>query len=225
LLPRPCHGKKFLCCVEDCAIWFVNPKKMYWRPDRMICEYEVDGVRLREEKFIAAGGAACSMITSSRPVSLRLGGQSFFGRNSLTSTATIEYNKDNNAIHIVEGGTTKCRPETDSSEQVGSVMYQGMSTVLAASRNFATSHQFTKGEHGEMQYEFDVPCDSNPVVLVWAMHDDYRQALKDAMEVLGTSGGILRPFQNDETERRQDATDTGFAHASDYQHDARACEF
>ena len=138
------------------------PKRMVWRPDRMICEYEVDGVRLREEKFIAANDAACSMITASRPVTLRFDGQSFFGRHSLTSTATIEYDADHNAIHIVEGGTTRCRPETDGSEQVGPIMYQGMSTVLAASRNFATSHRFKQGEHGEMQYEFEVPCDSNP---------------------------------------------------------------
>jgi hypothetical protein len=142
------------------------PKKMYWRPDRMICEYEVDGIRLREEKFIAANDAACSIITASRPVTLRFDGQSFFGRNSLTSPATIAYDADHNAIHIVEGGTTRCRPETDRSEQVGPIMYQGMSTVLSASRNFATSHRFVKGEHGEMQYEFDVPCDSNGVVLV-----------------------------------------------------------
>ncbi|MBC8356956.1 MAG: hypothetical protein H8E66_33715, partial [Planctomycetes bacterium] len=161
------------------------PTRMYWRPDRMICEYEVGGVRLREEKFIAANDAACSMITASRPVTLRLNGQSFFGRHSLTSTATIEYDADHNAIHIVEGGTTKCRPETDRSEQVGPIMYQGMSTVLTASRTFARSHRFVKGKHGEMQYEFEVPCDSNPVVLVWAMHDDYRQAMKDATAVLG----------------------------------------
>ena len=160
------------------------PKKMYWRPDRMICEYEVDGVQLREEKFIAANDSACSIITSSTPVTLRLDGQSFFGRHSLTSTATINYDADHNAIHIVEGGTTKCQPETDRSEDVGPIMYQGMSTVLAASRNFATSHKFAKGEHGEMQYEFEVPCDSKGVALVWAMHDDHGRALKDAMEVL-----------------------------------------
>lgn len=150
----------------------------------MICEYEVDGVRLREEKFIAASGAACSVVTASRPVTLRLDGQSFFGRQSLTSTATIEYDAEHNAIHIVEGGTTKCRPETDGSEQVGPIMYQGMNTVLAASRNFAASHRFARGKHGEMKYEFEVPCDSDGVVLVWAMHDDYAEAVDDAMAVL-----------------------------------------
>ncbi|TWT80277.1 hypothetical protein CA13_16900 [Planctomycetes bacterium CA13] len=160
------------------------PTKMYWRPDRMICQYEMDGVQLREEKFIAANGAACSIITSSHPVTLQLEGQSFFGRHSLTSAASIEYDANHNAIHIIEGGTTRCLPDTDRSERVGPIMYQGMNTVLAASQNFATRHRFTKGEHGEMQYEFNVPCDSGGVVLVWAMHDNYQQALDDATAVL-----------------------------------------
>ncbi len=160
------------------------PQRMYWRPDRMICEYEVDGVQLREEKFIADNDAACSIITASRPVTLRFNGQSFFGRHSLTSTATIEYDVDHNAIHIVEGGTTQCRPEVDRSERVGRIMYQGMSTILAASRNFARSHLFKQGDHGEMQYEFEVPCDGDGVVLVWAMNDKLHQAIRNGMAVL-----------------------------------------
>ena len=160
------------------------PTKMFWRPDRMICEYEVDGVQVEEEKFIAGNDAACTVITASQPVTLRFDGQSFFGRGSQTSTATVKYDADHNAIHIVEGGTTNCRPETDRSQHVGPIMYQGMSTVLAASRDFARNHQFKKGEHGEWKYEFDVPCDSEGVVLVWAMQDDRRQAIQDAMAVL-----------------------------------------
>lgn len=167
------------------------PTKMYWRPDRMICEYEIAGVQLREEKFIAANDAACSIITASQPVTLRFDGRSFIGRNSVKSTATIEYDTDHNAIHIVEGGTTKCRPETDRSEQVGPIMYQGMSTVLTASRSFAASHRFTKGTRGEMQYEFEVPCDANGVTLVWAMHDDARQAMAAADSVLPTPRELM----------------------------------
>ncbi len=160
------------------------PTKMYWQPDRMICEYEVDGILLREEKFIAANDVACSIITASDPVTLRFDGRSFFGRHSVKSTATIEYDADHNAIHIVEGGTTKCRPETDRSEQAGPIMYQGMSTVLTASRSFATSHQFTTGTRGEIQYEFDVPCDITGVAIAWAMHDAPSHALSAARAVV-----------------------------------------
>ncbi|MFZ9092010.1 MAG: hypothetical protein ACO3FE_18200, partial [Planctomycetaceae bacterium] len=92
------------------------PARMFWRPDRMICEYEVHGIQLREEKFIAANDVACSGVTSSQPVTLRFDGQSFLGRHSVTSTSTIEYHTEFNAIRIVEGGTTKCRPQTDRSE-------------------------------------------------------------------------------------------------------------
>ena len=162
------------------------PTKMYWRPDRTICEYEVDGVQVREEKFIAVNDAACTVITASQPVTLRFDGQSFFGRDSLASTATIKYDVDHNAIQIVEGGTTKCQPETDRSEHTGPIMYQGMSTVLAASRDFARNHRLKQGEQGEWQYEFDVPCDLKGVVLVWAMHDDGQEAIQNAMAVLGT---------------------------------------
>ena len=33
---------------------------MLWRPDKMICLYEIEGVSIREEKFIAANDAAVS---------------------------------------------------------------------------------------------------------------------------------------------------------------------
>lgn len=167
------------------------PTKMSWRPDRMICEYEVDGVQLREEKFIAANDAACSSITSSKPVVLRFAGNSFFGRHSLKSSATIEYDVNHNAIHIVEGGTTKCLPETDRSEQAGPIMYQGMSTILSASRDFAETYRFKQGEKGEWQYEFEIPCDSDGVALVWAMHDEGEQALKKAMAVVEERRGMM----------------------------------
>jgi len=153
------------------------PTKMYWRPDRMICEYEVAGVQLREEKFIAANDAVCSIITAAQPVTLQFDGRSFFGRHSVKSTATIKYDTNHNAIHIVEGGTTKCLPDTDRSEQIGPIMYQGMSTVLTASRRFSTSYRFTRGEHGEAQYEFEIPCDTVGVAIAWAMHDTPSHAL------------------------------------------------
>ncbi len=170
--------------IDETIHRYPAPTTMHWRPDRMICEYEVQGIRIREQKFIAKNDAACSIITSSSPVTLRIDGQSFFGRHSLTSTATIKYHADHNAIHIVEGGTTRCQAETDRSERIGPIMYQGMSTVLLASRNFANSHSFTKGEHGQMKYQFDVPCDNNGVVLVWAMHDDHDHAIHAATSLL-----------------------------------------
>ena len=163
------------------------PDRMYWRPDRMVCEYELDGIRLHEEKFIAGNDAACSVITSSQPVTLRIAGQSYFGRHSLTSTASIDFDVSRNTIHITEGGETKCKPETDRSEQTAPIMYQGMSTVLTASQRLDDTHQFTDGPHGEKQYSFDLKCDQAGVTLVWVMHDEYEVAARNAQAVVNAA--------------------------------------
>jgi len=137
------------------------PKRMYWRPDRMNCEYEVDGVQLREEKFIAANDAACTIISASRPVTLRFDGRSFFGRHSLKSTATIEYDADHNAIHIAEGGTTRCRPETDRTEHVGPIMYQGMSTVTGHDEDIEHWKRLVPQESDQIHVWFDQRWNAN----------------------------------------------------------------
>ena len=160
------------------------PERMYWRPDRMICEYELDGIQLREEKFIAGNDVACSVIKSSKPVTLRIEGQSFFGRHSLKSTATIDFDASRNAIHITEGGTTKCKPETNRVEKNAPIMYQGMSTVLTASQRLDDVYQFTDGPNGEKQYVFDLKCDQAGVALAWAMHDEYDVAGQRASQVV-----------------------------------------
>ncbi|MDB4621972.1 hypothetical protein OAF37_03020 [Rubripirellula sp.] len=163
------------------------PDRMYWRPDRMVCEYELDGIRLHEEKFIAGNDAACSVITSSQPVTLRIAGQSYFGRHSVSSTASIDFDVSRNTIHITEGGVTKCKPETDRSEQTAPIMYQGMSTVLTASQRLDDVHQFTDGPDGEKQYSFDLKCDQAGVTLVWAMHDEYEVAARSAQAVVNAA--------------------------------------
>ncbi|HCA50094.1 MAG TPA: hypothetical protein DEP12_06795, partial [Planctomycetaceae bacterium] len=38
-----------------------RPSSMLWRPDKLICVYEVGGVTIREEKFIANNDAAASI--------------------------------------------------------------------------------------------------------------------------------------------------------------------
>lgn len=167
------------------------PAKMYWRPDKMICEYDVAGVKIREEKFIAANDAACSIITSSKPIKLIFDGQSFWGQKSVKSTATIGYDKSNNAIVIKEGGTTETRPQEVGDPVVAPIMYQDMTTVLSASEDFAKSHSFSRGKHGQETYAFTVPCDSKGVAVVWSMHDDKDAALKNAADLLANAGAEL----------------------------------
>ena len=74
------------------------PTRMIWRPDKMICEYELEDILIREEKFIDKNDAAASIITSSKPVIFRFEGQSFYVRHSLSSSAEISYQNENNTI-------------------------------------------------------------------------------------------------------------------------------
>lgn len=154
------------------------PAKMYWQPDRMICEYEISGVQIREEKFIAKNDAVCTIIESSKPVTLLFEGQSFFGRHSVSSSATARYDDDSDVIHVLEGGMTQCQPETDRSKKIAPIMYDGMSTVLTATREFASTCEFSENDQGQQFYQFQVPCDPDGVALIWAMGDKYREVVK-----------------------------------------------
>ncbi len=167
------------------------PKRMDWRPDKMVCEYEVAGVRIREEKFIGANDAAASIITASKPVTLRFEGHSFYVRNSVSSTATLAYDREQNAIVIKEGGTTKSRPDPNGEDRVGPIVYQGMTTVLTASKDFSKTLQLSEGERGERRYVFEIPCDSEGVRVSWAMHDEPALAVKAAREIVEQAPEML----------------------------------
>lgn len=168
-----------------------KPKSMRWRPDKVICEYELDGVTLREEKFIADNDAAASIITASQPVTIQFTGHSFSHRNSVSSSASIKYDSSQNALVIAEGGTVKSRPDPDGPERIGNCIYTGMTTVLSASRDFATSVTTEEDEKGVQHYTFSVPCDSEATIVSWAMHDDPQLALKSAREVIQNYDALL----------------------------------
>lgn len=161
-----------------------RPKSMRWRPDKMICEYELGGVTLREEKFIAANDAAASIITASRPVKLSFSGHSFHHRNSVSSSASIKLDTRNNALVISEGGTVKSQPDPDGDERVGPCLYTGMTTVLSASRDLAGSFISRQDERGVQHYTFSVPCDREGTVVSWAMHDDAKVAVNAARAII-----------------------------------------
>ena len=161
-----------------------KPKSMRWRPDKMICEYEVGGVCIREEKFIGANDAAASIITASKPVTLQFEGHSFYHRNSATSTAAIRFDARNNAIVIREGGTVKSRPDPGRGERVGPCVYSGMTTVLSVSRDVAETVTTSKDHRGVQHYTFSVPCDARGTVVSWAMHDDGRTAIQSARAII-----------------------------------------
>ena len=161
-----------------------KPKSMKWRPDKLICEYEFDGVKIREEKFISASDAVASIVTASRPVTLQFSGHSFFHRNSVSSTASISRDSTSNALIISEGGTVKSRPDPGSGERIGPCVYTGMFTVLSASRSFEDTFSTNQDERGVQHYSFTVPCDTKGTVVSWAMHDDRAMAVSSAREIV-----------------------------------------
>ena len=160
------------------------PQSMQWRPDKMICQYAVGGVTIYEEKFIAPNDAAASVIRSSEPVTLEFSGHSFYHRKSVRSTATARYDRSSNALVIREGGTVESRPDPNAPAREGPCVYEGMSTVLSASRSFAKSHTIRRDDRNVVQYTLSVPCDDQGTTVVWAMNDSRRQALMDASDLL-----------------------------------------
>lgn len=168
-----------------------KPRSMKWRPDKMICEYEIEGVTIYEEKFIAPNDAAASIIRASEPVMLEFTGHSFYHRKSVSSRAQVDYDRINNALIITEGGTVKSRPDPGAAEREGPCVYEGMSTVLSASRDFSRSYKIRKDEKDVVHYTFSVPCDERGTTVVWAMHDHRRKALKDADDLLRYTDSAL----------------------------------
>jgi len=161
-----------------------KPVSMKWRPDRMVCEYEVGGVTIREEKFIGENDAAASVITSSKPVRLKFEGRSFFHRNSVTSSAEMKASEDGKALLILEGGTVKSVPDPDGPERVGRCVYDGMTTALGVSRKMENL-KMKEDERGVWEYSFEVACDVEGTTVSWAMDDEEKVALKAAREIIG----------------------------------------
>ena len=161
-----------------------KPKSMRWRPDRIICKYELGDVSIREDKFIAANDAAVSIITASKPVTLEFSGHSFYHRKSISSSASIKVDDENNALVISEGGSVKSRPDPEGRERTGPNVYTGMTTVLSASSDITESATIRRDEKGVQHYTFAVPCDSKGMAVSWAMNDARHIAIRSAQDVV-----------------------------------------
>ena len=167
------------------------PTAMYWQPDKMICEYSVGGVTLHEEKFIAANDAACTIITSSAPVTLKFKGQSFWSpNNSVTSTASVLFDAVDNQVRISEGGTANVKTCDSCPEQVGTMVYDGMTTVLSSDKPI-TGYSATSNANNQWFYEFNVACDTDGVAIVWSMADVQNDAIANADLIVADPAGEM----------------------------------
>ncbi|MBI9017077.1 MAG: chitobiase/beta-hexosaminidase C-terminal domain-containing protein [Phycisphaerae bacterium] len=162
------------------------PKRMIWRPDRQICEYELDDVTIKEVKFISVDDVLCDIIQSSHPISVEFKGQSFYNKEGIgtfdgdslkpfsqNSTAKAYYNKDVNAIQITEGGTIIVKPNWGEKAVEGKLMYDGMNVTLAASQDISSLLQLKQQDQGYWKYSFTLDCEPDkPLVLAFAMGDE-----------------------------------------------------
>lgn len=186
------------------------PKTMIWRPDRQITRYELDGVMIEETKFIALNDVLVCIITANQPVTLLFEGQSFFvdgpapayfGNPPGTpymekSEATAEYDAAEHCLHVKEqGGRVLARVSHDEIRGPAiraDFVYNGMSKVLACSKDFGESLEIEPRETGQQAYRFTIPVDPSGVVLTFAMNDDYEQAVSATREVLSDPPAALQ---------------------------------
>jgi len=162
-----------------------SPDKMYWRPDKMIMEYAVENANIREEKFIS-NDVISTIITSDIPITMEFKGKSFAWNpdRTISKNATVAFDSMNNAIHVVEGGKVLSKvQETPPVIKEAKLMYNGMHTVLSASRPLQ-SYKQEMIDNGEYSYTFRLNVDSNGTTLSWTMHDDYDAALHAVQGVI-----------------------------------------
>ncbi|NQT86849.1 hypothetical protein HQ560_08805, partial [bacterium] len=198
---RGAYGTVF---VDGKAFEHPVPKEMIWRPDRQVCRYEVGGVTIHETKFISLDDVLCSIIRTSAPVTIEFKGHSFVHPGRVPTfdgdppntplhckrTATASFDRERNAIHVVEGGTIMTKPAWKAPAVEGKIMYDGMSVVLSASAPFTPTLE--RDKEGRQVYTFRVPCEpGTPLVLVYAQGDDYVPTVARARAVLAAPHAAL----------------------------------
>ena len=161
------------------------PDSMIWRPDKVICEYYINGVTIREQKFIATNDVVCTIITSDFPVEIEFSGQSYADDKTVQTNAICQFIPQNNCIHITEGGIAEATPVRINGQnitQTGPLMYDGMSTIISSSHQILNYLQ--TDNNGQCFYTFTLPCDSNGVSLAWTMKDNFSEGLQNINQLL-----------------------------------------
>jgi hypothetical protein len=70
-------------------------------------------------------------------------------------------------------------------------MYDGMSTVISASKDFGGSYSARGDGIGKQVYCFEVSCNSEGIAITWAMSDDYTEAIRRTTQVLADPASEL----------------------------------
>ena len=167
------------------------PTHMYWRPDRMIVQYELparDGGlagSVREEKFISSTDVVSTIVTSDRPLKLEVSGQSYSSEKRIVSlNGQCSFDPDHNSILVLEGGRVIAKVSNNPVvEKEAALMYDGMTGVLSASRPLENVTFYEVGP-GVCGYTFTLPLDTTGTSLSWTMADDKISAINAVQDVL-----------------------------------------
>jgi hypothetical protein len=167
------------------------PKTLNWRPDKMVAYYEVDGVKIREEKFISKDDVLTSLMVADQPVEIRFEGESFWensgvpkfdgdtieGTISRTCESKVSFDPNQNALRLVEGGTAIAKPQYGKPVRIGRMMYDGLNFVYSANVPMETV-KWSKKEQGNIGYSFTLKLPAGkPVTLTLSVSDDFEDAL------------------------------------------------
>jgi hypothetical protein len=166
----------------------------------------VANVTIREQKFVAMNDVVSTIITSSRPVTIEISGRSFAAADNaagkvLSLHGQCSIDASTNSVHIVEGGTVSAHVQNSKGPDgkqtkiyaTGKLMYDGMSTVLAASRPMLNATTYTVdpstvgGVSTVCGYTFSVPTDAHGVTISWGMSDKHSQALAAVQAVVANA--------------------------------------
>ncbi|MHC5056939.1 MAG: hypothetical protein ACYTKD_19840 [Planctomycetota bacterium] len=144
-----------------------KPETMIWRPDRHTCEYRIDGVAIREQKFISKGDVLCDVITADRDIEVRFEGQSFVHtgkiptfdgdppnvRFSQKCDSTMRFVRADNTMHLTERGTIMVKPYWKGKVVEGRMRYDGLSFLYSASVPIVDP-VVERTETGNLEYAF-----------------------------------------------------------------------
>ena len=147
--------------------------------------HPVTPVNIKEEKFISENDVVATMITSDRPVSLRIRGRSFAEYPKIVETAAAcSLDVETNSIQVHEAGTVWARVSSEPLlYKVGRLVYDNMWGVLSASRPLHNVSLYEVSE-GVCGYTFTLQLDSEPTTLAWTMRDSLQEATSAVEDLL-----------------------------------------
>ena len=192
-------GAKGTLILNGKSYEYPRAEKNYWRPDRQITEYNIDGVRIKEEKFISENDVLTDIITSDKDIEIVFDGESFAMKQNVPgfdgddptepmmrgNKTKIEFDKANNAIHFEENGKIFVKTEWKKPVVTGDLMYNGLDFVISSDAPIENPKFDRDEKHGNVLFSFKIKIPAGiPVTLTYSVADELEDAIAAAKKVL-----------------------------------------